>query len=51
MRSGDNARTYGVAPDAQRFLTLSLNAEQAVDRLGLVLGWDREVARVLAPRR
>jgi serine/threonine-protein kinase len=51
MRTGDNPRTYGITPDGSRFLTLGLTVEQAVDRVGLVLGWDREVARILAPRR
>jgi hypothetical protein len=51
MRTGDNPRTYGITPDGARFLTLGLTVEQAVDRVGLVLGWDREVARILAPRR
>ena len=51
MRSGDNPRTYGISPDGARILTLSLTAEQAVDRVGLILGWDREVAGILAPRR
>ena len=51
MRTGDNPRSYGVSPDGSRVLTLGLTIEQAVDRISLVFGWDREVARMLAPRR
>ena len=50
MRTGDNNKTYGVRPDGT-FVTLSLAVEKAVDRVNLVLGWDREVARLLAPPR
>jgi serine/threonine-protein kinase len=51
MRTGDNPHSYGIGPDGARFLTLGLTVEQAVDRVNLVFGWDREVARILAPRR
>ena len=51
MRTGDNPNTYSIEPGGARFLTLSLTFEHAVDRLGLILGWDREVARILESRR
>jgi serine/threonine protein kinase/Tol biopolymer transport system component len=47
MRTGDNNRSYSVAPDGQSFLTLGLAVDESVDRLNLVLRWDRELARIL----
>jgi hypothetical protein len=46
LRTGDGAHQYGVAPDGLRFLSLGLNEFHEVDRIHLLLDWDREVRRL-----